>query len=299
MGVEGEFNGGFLDEVYFDLSGSVGRNASQFYLFNSINPSLGFDSPVDFDTGQYIQLEKTFNFDLVKQLEVGLVEPINLAGGIEFREESFEIIAGEEASWKAGPLATLGFNVGSHGFAGFSPDAQGINSRRNWAAYVDAETYLTDDFLLGAALRFEDFNTFGSTTTYKLTLQYAITDDWQVRGSTSTGFRAPTVGQANVVNTATSLVNGELVQSPLAPPTFPISQYYGGEELTPEESVSYAVGTVYTYDDFFLTVDYYNIEVTDRIAQQVVLQLSQKIMTLLETRCSKSRTYFGNYLFCK
>jgi iron complex outermembrane receptor protein len=267
VGVDGEFKGGFLDEVVFDLSGSVGRNASSFYLYNTLNPSLGLDTPVDFDTGQYIQLEKTFNFDLVKQLEVGLSEPVNLAGGLEFREESFEIIAGEEASWKAGPYAAQGFNVGSHGFAGFSPEAQGINTRRNWAAYVDSETYLTDDFLVGAALRFEDFNTFGSTTNYKLTLQYAITDDWQIRGSTSTGFRAPTVGQANVVNTATSLQNGQLVQQPLAPPTSPISAYYGGEELTPEESVSYALGTVFEYEDLFLTVDYYNIEVTDRIAQ--------------------------------
>jgi iron complex outermembrane receptor protein len=267
VGVEGEFKGGFLDEVYFDLSGSVGRNASNFYLNNTLNPSLGLETPVDFDTGQYIQLEKTFNFDLVKQIEAGLAEPINLAGGLEFREESFEIISGEEASWKAGPYAAQGFNVGSHGFAGFSPEAQGINTRRNYAAYVDAETYFTDDFLVGAALRFEDFNTFGSTTNYKLTLQYAITDDWQIRGSTSTGFRAPTVGQANVVNTATSLQNGQLVQQPLAPPTSPISAYYGGEELTPEESVSYALGTVFEYEDLFLTVDYYNIEVTDRIAQ--------------------------------
>jgi iron complex outermembrane receptor protein len=268
MGVEGEFKGGLLDEVYFDLSGSVGRNASSFYLYNTLNPSLGLDTPVDFNTGQYIQLEKTFNFDLVKQIEAGFAEPVNLAGGLEFREESFEIISGEEASWKAGPYASQGFNVGSHGFKGFGPESQGLNSRRNWAAYVDAETYFTEDFLVGAALRFEDFNTFGSTTNYKLTLQYAISDDWQVRGSTSSGFRAPTVGQANVVNTSTSFNNaGDLIQRFLAPPTDPLSSYYGGEELTPEESVSYAVGTVYEYEDFFLTVDYYNIEVTDRLAQ--------------------------------
>lgn len=267
MGVEGEFKGGWLDEVYFDISGSVGRNASDFYLYNTLNPSLGLETPVDFDTGKYIQLEKTFNFDLVKSIEVGLDEPLNLAGGFEFREESFEIISGEEASWKAGPYADQGFNIGSHGFKGFGPESQGTNTRRNWAAYVDAEQYLTDNLLVGAALRYEDYNTFGDTANYKITLQYAISDDWQIRGSTSTGFRAPTVGQANVVNTATSLVNGELIQSFLAPPTDPLSAFYGGKELTPEESTSYALGTVYEYEDFFLTVDYYNIEVTDRIAQ--------------------------------
>lgn len=267
MGVEGELSGGWLDEVYFDLSGSVGRNASDFFLYNTLNPSLGLETPVNFDTGKYIQLEKTFNFDLVKSVEVGLDDPLNLAGGFEFREESFEIVSGEEASWKAGPYADQGFNIGSHGFKGFGPESQGTNTRRNWAAYIDAEAYLTEDFLVGAALRYEDYNTFGDTANYKLTLQYAISDAWHIRGSTSTGFRAPTVGQANVVNTATSLVNGELIQSFLAPPTDPLSAFYGGKELTPEESTSYALGTVYEYEDFFLTVDYYNIEVTDRIAQ--------------------------------
>ncbi|MEC8326520.1 MAG: TonB-dependent receptor [Pseudomonadota bacterium] len=300
MGVEGEISGGWLDEVYFDLSGSVGRNAADFYLYNSINPSLGFDSPVDFDTGKYIQLEKTFNFDLVKSLEVGLDDPLNLAGGFEFREESFEIVSGEEASWKAGPLADNGFNIGSHGFKGFGPESQGTNTRRNWAAYVDAEAYLTESLLLGAALRYEDYNTFGDTANYKLTLQYAISDDWQIRGSTSTGFRAPTVGQANVVNTATSLVGGELIQSFLAPPTDPLSAFYGGKELTPEESTSYALGTVYEYDDFFLTVDYYNIEVTDRIAQSSQITVREEDYAELRSlgvqnpELISAVTYFAN-----
>ncbi|MFD2167929.1 TonB-dependent receptor plug domain-containing protein [Thalassotalea euphylliae] len=268
MGVKGDIKSGILADWYFDLSGSVGRNESEFFLKNTLNPSLGLDTPTDFETGKYIQLEKTFNFDLVKAVEVdGLDEPLNVATGVEFREESFEIIAGEEASWKAGDYADQGFNIGSHGFKGFGPETQGRNDRRNWAAYVDVEAYLTEDFMLGAALRWEDFNTFGDTTNYKLTAQYSINDEWSVRGSTSTGFRAPTVGQANVVNTATSLVNGELIQSFLAPPTDPLSAFYGGQELEPEESESYAAGIVYSSGDFFLTIDAYSIEVTDRIAQ--------------------------------
>ncbi|REL36495.1 TonB-dependent receptor plug domain-containing protein [Thalassotalea euphylliae] len=266
-GVKGDIQSGFLEGWYFDLSGSVGRNESDFFLKNTLNPSLGLATPVDFDTGKYIQLEKTFNFDLVKGVDIGLEEPLNVATGIEFREESFEIIAGEEASWVAGPYAEQGFNIGSHGFAGFSPAAAGRNDRRNWAAYVDLEAYLTDDFMVGGALRWEDFNTFGSTTNYKLTAQYSLTEEVSLRASTSTGFRAPTVGQANVVNTATSLVNGELIQSFLAPPTDPLSSFYGGRELDPEESESYAAGLVYSSGDFFLTIDAYSIEVTDRLAQ--------------------------------
>jgi len=268
MGVKGDIEEGFLKDWYFDLSGSVGRSESKFLLDNTLNPSLGLDTPTSFETGSYIQLEKTFNFDLVRAFDVsGLDEPVNVATGIEFREESFEIVAGEEASWKAGDYADQGFNIGSHGFKGFGPESAGRNDRRNWAAYLDVEAYLTEDFLLGGALRYEDFNTFGDTTNFKLTMQYSIDDNWSVRGSTSTGFRAPTVGQANVVNTQTSLVNGELIQSFLAPPTDPLSAFYGGKELSPEESRSYAGGLVFQDGNLFVTADYYNIEVTDRLAQ--------------------------------
>lgn len=130
--------------------------------------------------------------------------------------------------------------------------------------------------MVGTALRYEDFTTFGDTTNYKLTFQYSMSDEFSLRGSTSTGFRAPTVGQANVVNTATSLVNGELIQSFTAPPTAPISQFYGGKELQPEESKSYAFGAVFQEGDLFLTVDYYNIEVTDRIAQSSQIDVEEE-----------------------
>ncbi|MEO9495004.1 MAG: TonB-dependent receptor, partial [Vibrio splendidus] len=204
---------------------------------------------------------------LVRGVDIGLADDLNVATGLEWREESFEIVAGEEASWQAGDYAEQGFSIGSHGFAGFSPAAAGVNTRRNIAAYVDVEAYITDGFLLGGALRYEDFSSFGDTLNYKLTAQYEVNDEISLRASHSTGFRAPTVGQANVVNTATSIVNGDLIQSFTAPPTDPLSAFYGGEELTPEESVSYAIGGVYQSGDFFLTVDYYTIEVTDRIAQ--------------------------------
>ena len=300
IGTKGEIKGGFLAEVLYDLSGSVGRSESSFNLKNTLNPSLGLDTPTEFDTGKYIQLEKTFNLDLVKGIDVGLYEPVNFAGGLEWREESFEIIAGEEASWKAGPFADQGFNIGSHGFKGFGPEAQGVNTRRNVAAYVDVEAYLTEDLLLGGALRYEDFSSFGDTTNYKLTLQYQISDELSLRGSTSTGFRAPTVGQANVVNTATSIVNGNLIQSFTAPPTDPLASFYGGKELTPEDSTSYAFGGVYQSGDFFFTLDYYNIEVQDRITQSSQITVRPEDYTELEARGVQNPelisavTYFAN-----
>jgi iron complex outermembrane receptor protein len=267
VGVEGEIKGGMLDEVFFDISGSVGRNKSSFSIVNTINSSMGPESPHDFDLGNYTQLEKTFNLDLSKGVDVGFDNPMNVAGGLEWREETFEIGAGDQYSFLAGPLIDQGFNLGSHGFPGFQPSQAGVFSRRSVAAYVDVEAYITDDFLLGAALRYEDFSSFGDTLNYKLTAQYAINDELSVRGSVSTGFRAPTVGQANVSNVSTALEDGELTDSALLPPTSEFSKLFGGKELEPEESQSYAFGVVYQNGDLFFTADYYNIEVDDRITQ--------------------------------
>tara|TARA_B110000438_G_scaffold297627_2_gene344337 strand:+ start:473 stop:3040 length:2568 start_codon:yes stop_codon:yes gene_type:complete len=300
VGTKGDINSGMLEGWYFDVSGSVGRNESKFNLKNTLNPSLGLETPVDFDTGSYIQMEKTFNFDLVKGFEMGLEEPVNVATGIEWREESFEIVSGEESSWKAGAFADQGFNIGSHGFKGFGPETQGRNDRRNIAAYVDVEAQLTEDFLLGAAVRYEDFTTFGNTTNYKLTAQYTLNDEFSFRASHSTGFRAPTVGQANVVNTQTSLVMGDLIQTFLAPPTNPLSAFYGGKELAPEESRSFAGGMVYQEGDFFFTLDYYNIEVTDRLAQSSQIDVEPADYAELEAlgvvnpELISAVTYFAN-----
>tara|TARA_R110000737_G_scaffold982_9_gene2865 strand:- start:383 stop:2950 length:2568 start_codon:yes stop_codon:yes gene_type:complete len=300
VGTKGDIQSGFLEDWFFDVSASVGRSESKFNLKNTLNPSLGLDTPVDFNTGSYIQMEKTFNFDLVKGVEVGLDEPLNVAMGLEWREESFEIVSGDEASWKAGAYADQGFNIGSHGFKGFGPETQGRNDRRNIAAYVDLEAQITEDLLLGTALRYEDFTSFGNTTNYKLTAQYTLNDEFSFRASHSTGFRAPTVGQANVVNTQTSLVNGELIQSFTAPPTAPLAAFYGGKELTPEESRSFAGGMVYQDGDFFFTVDYYNIEVTDRLAQSSSIDVEASDYQALEAlgvvnpELISAVTYFAN-----
>ncbi len=266
-GIEGE-----LGEWMYDASAGTGSNKSSFSLYNSLNPSLGLaanpeDTQTDFDTGAYEQVETTVNLDFSRYFTLGSIEDISFATGFEWREESFEITQGEEASWIAGPYADQGFNIGSHGFKGFGPEAAGKNDRSNIGIYADVEAYLTDDWLLGVALRYEDFSTFGDTLNYKISTQYSFTDYWSMRASHSTGFRAPTVGQENVVNTQTSIVNGDLIQTFIAPPTDPLAAFYGGEVLEPEESINYAIGTVFEYDDFFLTVDYYNIEVTGRIAQ--------------------------------
>ncbi|MGO3300143.1 MAG: TonB-dependent receptor plug domain-containing protein, partial [Pseudoalteromonas sp.] len=203
-------------------------------------------------------------------------------GGLEWHEETFTVTSGDESAFIAGPLTDQGFSIGSNGFPGFKPSDAGEYTRRNYAAYVDIEAPFTEDFLMGLALRYEDYDTFGSTVNYKLMGQYYLTEDLNVRGSISTGFRAPTVGQANVSNVQTNLSSGILVDSALLPPTNPIAIQLGGTELEPEESQSYTFGAVYTLGDIFLTLDYYNIQVDDRISQSEKITLSQDDKDTLE-----------------
>ncbi len=275
IGTKGEFKGGFADGVLYDLSGTVGRSESSFLIFNTINASLGPDTPRDFNPGKYIQLEKNFNFDLVKLVDAGLYDDVNVAGGLEWHEESFEVVVGDEASFIDGPLTSQGFGIGSNGFPGFKPSDGGVSTRRNYAAYVDVEAPVTEALLLGGALRFEDYDSFGSTTNYKLSAQFHVNDDLSLRSSISSGFRAPTVGQANVSNVQTNLDGGVLVDSALLPPTNPVSVQLGGTELQPEESDSFTFGGVYQMGDFFVSVDYYNIDVSDRISQSDKINLTQ------------------------
>lgn len=275
IGTKGEFKQGWLTDITYDFSGSVGRNESIYKMTNTINASLGPESPTEFNPGKYIQLEKTFSADFVKFVPAGLYEDLTVAFGAQWTEETFEVVAGDVASFTVGPFVDQGFSIGSNGFPGFKPEDAGVYSRRNYAAYVDMEAEVTEALLLGLALRYEDYDTFGDTTNYKLTGQYRLNDEWALRASTSSGFRAPTVGQANVSNVQTNLESGVLVDSALLPPTNPVSLQLGGKELTPEESTSYAMGVVYRNDNgLFITADYYNIEVTDRISQSSKINLT-------------------------
>ena len=255
-GRRGDITDGFLSGYSYDLSGSVGRNEADFGLNNTVNPSMGPDTPRNFTTGSYIELEKTFNFDLQRQYD-----SLSVAYGAEWREETFEVISGEEASWKAGKYALQGFNVGSHGFAGFSPDSQGSFTRRSYGIYADLENQVSDELLLGGAFRYEDYSSFGDTNDFKLKAMYQVNENVSLRASTSTGFRAPTQGQVNVVNTQTTLVQGQLTQAQTLP-----GFKLGVGQLKPEEATNTSFGVVYNKDGLSLTADFFNIELEDRVA---------------------------------
>ncbi|MEO3679943.1 TonB-dependent receptor [Rheinheimera sp. FR7-31] len=282
VGTKGEFKTGFMEGVLYDFSGVVGRSESNFQLFNSVNASLGPETPTEFDAGKYIQLEKTFSADFVKYVPAGLYEDLTVAFGTQWTEESFEIVAGEEASWEIGPYVSQGLSNGSNGFPGFQPQTAGTSVRRNYAAYVDVEAEFSENLLGALAVRFEDYDSFGTTTNYKLTGQYRLNDDWALRASTSTGFRAPTVGQANVSNVRTEADQGVLVDIGVLPATNPVAILKGATELQPEESTSYAFGVVYTGYDFFVTADYYRIDVDDRISQSTAFDVTPEDIALLK-----------------
>lgn len=264
FGISGGIKGRWGDELYWDFSASYGRNEIDFFMYNTVNASLGPNQPAGlyFRPGGNEQTEKNLNFDLSRSFE-----NFHLAAGAEFRRESFTIKAGDQASTAIGPLTEQGFALGSNGFNGFNPRTAGTDTRDNWALYLDLESQLTDQFLLAGAVRHEDYDDFGSTTNWKLTARFDVSDEFAIRGAVSTGFRAPTPGQANVEQVTTSFIDGQLRDTATLAPTNPIAAFYGAEPLTPEESTNASLGLVWARDSWSFTADWYRIEVEDRIAR--------------------------------
>ena len=268
-GVRGTLSSGW----YYDISAVVGRSRAEFHIYNTINPqllALRNDIPLYYDTGAYTETDRVVNLDLSRPFQIAGA-PVNVAFGLEYREENFKIDAGDPNSWYIDPnlehgLAAQGFGVGSNGFPGFQPGDEGDNSISATAAYIDLESSLTDRLLLGAALRYEDYDLFGDTLDGKLVGRFQVSDNFAVRASYSTGFRVPTAGQANLRNVTTEFSEGFLVDIATLPPSNPIAQQKGAQDLTPEESTNYAIGILFSAGPLDVTVDYYNIKIEDRIA---------------------------------
>ncbi len=289
FGTRGELD----NEVSYDISFSFGENEVEFAIRNTVNPSLGPATPTEFSPGRYTQEEKSFNLDLSKPFDVGLAEPLFLAGGFEYRHESYESVAGDARSYEVGPLASQGFGIGSNGFPGLSARFQGDNSRRSYAFYLDSEIYIAENFMLGAAVRFEDFSDFGNTTKGKLSAHWQLNDTYALRGAYSTGFKAPTIGQSNVRNVTTAFSPTGLVDRATLPPTDPIAIQKGATPLEPEESTNWSFGVVAEFDNgLFITVDYFNIELEDRISTTSGIRLTEEdIATLLANGVSDASSF--------
>jgi iron complex outermembrane recepter protein len=272
-------------DLRYDFSASYGSSKAEYSIANTVNASLGPDSPTSFNPGVNHQTELNFNADFSYPVAVAaFASPLNVAFGAEWRREQFEVEAGDPASYAIGPYATQGFSSGSNGYTGFGPQSEGKFKRKNIALYTDLEADVTDQLILGAAVRWEDFDDFGTTTNGKLSARFEATENVAFRGTVSTGFRAPTPGQANVIRIITSIVNGELSESGVLPPTNPIASSLasvasGGvltaKPLQPEESFSWTIGTAIKAGPVDLTIDYFNINLEDRIALSSLIDIDR------------------------
>lgn len=294
---------GNLGEWYWDVSGSWGRNDIEFIIYNTVNASLGPDQPdgLYFRPGGNTQTEKSFNVDVTRDIAASFTtQPLRLAAGAEWREESFKISPGDGPSTAIGPLTEQGFALGSNGFNGFSTRTAGTFDRRNWAAYADLEAQVTERLLLAGAVRFEDYDSFGSTTNGKVTARFDFNEHFALRGAYNTGFRAPTPGQANISQISTVFGGTALEDIATLPPTNPIAQLKGAKPLTPEESKNLSLGAVWTEGDWLLTLDGYQIKVEDRIALSTSFAVTPEERAALvaggnpEAASISQVTYFGN-----
>ena len=273
---------GASGDLNWDASASWGKSNMDFYMYNTVNASLGPDQPCAgadrqlsfvvpnqsctpwFNPGIYDQQEINLNLDL----SYALNERVNLAGGAEWRNERFEIIRGSTESWIEGPLATQGFTPGSNGFTGFGPLTEGDWNRNNFAAYGDMEIREPEGlWTFGVAGRVERFSDFGTTVNGKVAGRVSASDNLGLRASLSTGFRAPTPGQQNAFNITTIYDPAimDLTNNGTIPSTSPLAMNFGGESLTAEKSVNMAMGAVYDDGPFSLSMDFFQIRVSDRL----------------------------------
>ena len=285
MGVKHELPNGWA----MDASATLGYSDIEYTISNTVNPSLGPQTPTSFSPGGVSQVERTLNLDFNKLIQTIFDDPVIIAVGLEWRKETYFQKSGDEASYIAGPFAlepplglNQGFSIGSNGFPGYQPQSAGHWSRSNWAVYADLEFYVTEAWQFGVATRVEHFSDFGSTFDGKLSTRYKLNDIFALRGSVNTGFKAPTVGQSNVINVTTAYgVNGLEDQATL-PPTDLISLQLGATPLTPEESVNFSLGLVMqASENFFATLDYFNIRLSDRISTTSAIPLTDDDISAL------------------
>jgi iron complex outermembrane receptor protein len=274
-GLRGEFANGML----WDISLNYGNNEVDYTLWNSMNGSFGPESPLVTKTTPLEEEDINFNADFSMPLR----NNVNLAFGAEWREETYKLKAGDRESWAAGPWTGIsslinpetGENyiepaIGVSGMSGTPDSVAGSFSRDNWAVYGDVEWDVSDAFLLQFAARFEDFSDFGSTDNYKLAARYNVNDSFTLRGAVSTGFRAPTPGQSNLQTIVTTFdtTSGTQTQEGTVLPTSDLAVSLGGKALEPEESTNVSIGfAANPADRLTITLDYYQIEVDDRIVK--------------------------------
>lgn len=264
----GGARGDVSSDLFWDLSARYGTNHIEYHIRDTINASLGPTSPYEFDTGTKQQTEFGANLDLNYLLSVGLEQPINVAFGAEARREVYRAGRGDPESYSVGPLGVVGLSGGSNGFFGTGPSQSGSFGRNSVAGYLDVDADITRRFNIGVAGRVENYSDAGSTVNGKLSSRLGVLERLNLRGAVSTGFRAPTPGQANLTNTNQNPApDGLSIQTNgTIPPQNPISALKGGVALEPEKSFNISLGLVaQPLDRLTVSADVYRIDIRDRI----------------------------------
>ncbi|MFC0780392.1 TonB-dependent receptor plug domain-containing protein [Flavobacterium sp. HJSW_4] len=268
-----------------DLSTNLGTNSFTYDVNNTINATLGTNSPFSFDAGKVSFLQSTTNLDFSKKYDV--LSGLNVAFGGEFRYENYQIKAGEEASYglydvngalvsgilpSNSPLIVTDFfgnkrGAGAQGFSGFQPSDAKEKDRQSGAAYIDLELNATEKWLVNGAARYENYSDFGSTVTFKLASLLKLTDNINWRISGQTGFRAPSLQQRYFESSSTQFINGAPYQVGYFTNDSQAAKSIGIESLKPEKSKSISTGFTFKIPEANITIatDAYFTRINDRI----------------------------------
>ena len=260
---------GALGSWDYDFSVTYGSNLLNYKVENSVNTSLGGTSSARrFNAGGMRAGQTSVNLDFRRDLDLGIGDKVSLAFGGEYRDENYKIVAGELQSYINGPFSATPFNAagGSQVFPGFRPGNATDESRDSYAAYVELDADLSSSFTLQLAGRYEHYSDFGDTVNGKAAARFEPIDGLALRGSISTGFRAPSLAQQAFATTSTNNVGGVLIEVGTFPVSSPVAVALGAQPLEPEKSVNIGAGLTFNMlEGLNLTVDYYNIKIEDRI----------------------------------
>ena len=256
-----------------DLSVVYGSNQLQYTTANSLNVSLGAASPNKFNAGGLAAGQTVANLDISHKFDVDFVKSLGLAFGGEYRNENFKITAGDVPSYQNGPFIANGAPGGAQVFPGFRPENQVDVSRNSYAGYLEVDTDITDALTVQAAGRYEHYSDFGDTVNGKLAGRLQLFPGVALRGSISTGFRAPSLAQQYFATTSTNNVNGTLIDILTVPVSNPVAVALGSKPLNAEKATNFGGGiTVDPIPGFSVTADYYNIKIRDRVVLTENLQ---------------------------
>ncbi|MCS3696214.1 TonB-dependent receptor [Salinibacter ruber] len=267
---------GMLDEWNYDLSAQTGFNYFQYNITNSLNASYGPSqegNQTDFYAGA-VQLQQTVvQLDVDRGLEVGLASPLNVAAGALFRADNYQLKAGEEASWAGFENPPWGINQnggtpapGAQVFPGFRPEQEVDETRTNIGTYVDLQADLIDPLQVNIAGRFENYSDFGSTVNGKVALRFEPVSQLAFRGTAQTGYRAPNQAQKFFSKVSTTFIDNQPVQTGIFRINSDVGNALGIPDLEEERSVNFSGGVIIEpVERFQVSVDYFNIQIDDRI----------------------------------